>query len=243
VLILAVLIYYLLILLRGTRAMGVLKGLAILFGLYILADILKLNTLVYIIQLIFPGIIVGLVILFQQEIRRGLTAMGQRRVFKVLMSRSSLEMIDEIVKAVHLMSQRRIGALIVLEQDASLSRLIEAGVKLDAEANAKLLVSIFTPYTPLHDGAVVISDGRIAAASALLPLTENPDLDPELGTRHRAAIGLSEQVDAIVIVVSEERGTISLAIHGDIEPCASAEDLRRSLTQILGLEKETKPAA
>jgi uncharacterized protein (TIGR00159 family) len=243
VLILAVLIYYLLILLRGTRAMGVLKGLAVLFGLYILADILKLNTLVYIIQLIFPGIIVGLVILFQQEIRRGLTAMGQRRVFKVLMSRSSLEMIDEIVKAVHLMSQRRIGALIVLEQDASLSRLIEAGVKLDAEANAKLLVSIFTPYTPLHDGAVVISDGRIAAASALLPLTENPDLDPELGTRHRAAIGLSEQVDAIVIVVSEERGTISLAIHGNIEPCAGAEALRRSLTQILGLEKETKPTA
>lgn len=240
-LVLSVAIYYLLLLLRGTRAMHVLRGLLLLLLFFLLVEFLELDTIRYILQLIFPGLIVFMVIIFQQEIRRGLAAMGQRRLLRRLLPQEGAELVDEVVKAAHTLSQKRIGGLIVIEQDASLNRFIESAVKVDSLVSAKLVVTIFTPYTPLHDGAVIIAGGRIAAAAALLPLTEKTDLDPELGTRHRAAVGLSEEMDSIVVVVSEERGTISLALHGELLWDLAPEGLRRTLNQLLGFEKEPKP--
>lgn len=240
-LVLSVVIYFLLLLLRGTRAMHVLRGLLLLLLFFLVAKLSQLNTILYILQLIFPGLIVFMVIIFQQEIRRGLAVMGQRRLLRRLLPQEGSELVDEIVKAVHTLSQKRIGGLIVIEQDASLARFIEGGVKIDSMVSAKILVTMFTPYTPLHDGAVIIAGGRIAAAAVLLPLTEKTDLDPELGTRHRAAVGLSEEMDSIVIVVSEEKGAISVALHGELMWDLGPEGLRRTLNQLLGFEKEQKP--
>jgi diadenylate cyclase len=239
-LILSLVIYYLLLLLRGTRAMHVLRGLLLLLLFFLVVRFAELNTIHYIMRLIFPGFIVFMVIIFQQEIRRGLAVMGQRRLLRRLLPQEGAELVDEVVKASHTLSQKRIGGLIVIEQDASLARFIEGAVKIDSLVSAKLLATIFTPYTPLHDGAVIIAGGRIAAAAALLPLTEKTDMDPELGTRHRAAVGLSEEMDSIVIVISEEKGTISLALHGELMWDLGAEGLRRTLNQLLGFEKETK---
>jgi diadenylate cyclase len=234
--------YYLLLLLRGTRAMHVLRGLLLFLVFYLISRFSGLNTILYILELIFPALIVLMVIIFHQEIRRGLAVIGQRKLLRRLLPQERSEMIDEIVKAVHTLSQKRIGGLIVIEQDASLVRFIEGGVKIDSMVSAKLLVTLFTPYTPLHDGAAIISSGRIAAAAVLLPLTEKTDLDPELGTRHRAAVGLSEEMDSIVIVISEEKGTISIALHGDLMWDVEAEGLRRTLNQLLGFEREAKPS-
>jgi len=239
-LVLSVVIYYLLLLLRGTRAMHVLRGLLLLLLFFLVVKFSELNTILYILQLIFPGLIVFMVIIFQQEIRRGLAVMGQRRILRRFLPQEGAELVDEVVKAAHTLSQKRIGGLIVIEQDASLARFIEGGVKIDSLISAKILTTIFTPYTPLHDGAVIVAAGRIAAAAVLLPLTEKTDLDPELGTRHRAAVGLSEEMDSIVIVVSEEKGTISVALHGDLMWDLGPEGLRRTLNQLLGFEKETK---
>jgi len=239
-LILSVCFYYLLLLLRGTRAMHVLRGLLLFLLFYLAARFSGLNTILYIMELIFPALIVLMVIIFHQEIRRGLAVIGQRRLLRRLLPQERSELVDEIVKAAHTLSQKRIGGLIVIEQDASLARFIEGGVKIDSLVSAKLLVTIFTPYTPLHDGAVIISTGRVAAAAVLLPLTEKTDLDPELGTRHRAAVGLSEEMDSVVIVISEEKGTISVALHGDLMWDIEAEGLRKTLNQLLGFEREPK---
>ena len=237
-LILSVLIYFLLLMVRGTRAMQVLKGLAAGLIFFVAATLLQFTTLIYFFRLILPGLIVGIVLIFQPEIRRGLAGIGQRRFFNVLLSGTGSNLVAEVVKAVNQMAQKRIGGLIVIEQDASLRRLISQGVQIDAEVEASLLVTIFTPHTPLHDGAVIISEGRIAAASVILPLSENPELAPELGTRHRAALGLSEEMDSISVAVSEERGTISLARHGELQHDLDIPTLRSKLNKMLGIEKE-----
>ena len=239
-LVLGALIHYLLLMLRGTRAMHVLRGLALLLAVFLLARLLRFHTLLYILNLLFPALVVALVIVFQQEIRRGLAVIGQRSILGGFFRPGGLTLVDEIVKTAHTLSQRRIGALIVIEQDANLKQFIESATSVDSVVDSKLLATIFTPYTPLHDGAVIISGGRIAAASALLPLSEKPDLDAELGTRHRAAIGLTEETDAIVIVVSEENGTVSMALHGELERNFDPETLRKTLNRLLGYEKELK---
>ena len=165
-LVLGALIHYLLLMLRGTRAMHVLKGLGFLLGVYLAARLLQFQTLLYILDLIFPALIVALVIVFQQEIRRGLAIIGQRSILGGIFRRGGPSLVDEVVKSAHSLSQRRIGALIVIEQEASLKRFIDAAVPVDSVVDSKVLATIFTPYTPLHDGAVIISGGRMAAAES-----------------------------------------------------------------------------
>lgn len=233
----AVIIYQVLMLIRGTRAVQVLIGLIFVWAFSLVAGYLRLHVISSLLDRFWLWFFLALVILFQPEFRRVLAQIGQRGLFLGLIAETQ-SYVEEIVRAACTLSQKRVGALIVLEREASLQRFIESGIQIDSEVNAKLIQSIFSPYTPLHDGAAIIQNGRIAAAACLLPLTERSEVEPELGTRHRAAIGLTEELDAIVIVVSEETGIISLAEAGKLVRNLDEETLSNRLRSLLGLSKE-----
>jgi diadenylate cyclase len=230
----AILIYALLVLIKGTRAMQMLWGIVFIVGLQVTALVLQLKTLGTILTMLLGFLPIAIIVLYQQEIRRMLTALGSTAVFR--WGRRPEEgpvLLNELALAVQALASRRIGSLIVIERRDSLTAWADTGIPLEARFSYDLLLNIFIPGTPLHDGAVIIRGSQILAASCFLPLTTRHELSTELGTRHRAAIGLSEETDALVIVVSEETGTISLAVEDQLLRPLDETTLRNALAEHL----------
>jgi diadenylate cyclase len=227
----SVAIYYLLLLIRGTRAVQVLVGLGALISLRLVADTLDLLTISWILDNFLASAVLIIIVLFQADIRRALARMGG--FLPRLTARQESQVLEEVVRACHALSQRRIGALIALERETGLDDVVSSGAPLDAVVSKDLLFAIFLRESPMHDGAAVIRHGRVALAGAILPLSGRTELPAGLGTRHRAALGLSEETDAVVIVVSEESGGISLAVGGELSRDLDAARLRRALRERL----------
>jgi diadenylate cyclase len=235
IIVVAMLVYRLLLLIRGTRALQMGVGLALVVLAYYLSRWLGLLTMYWFLELLFGQIIVIIVVIFQSDIRRALMRFGARAWWMPGTSEKATSAIEEVVKAATMLAQKRIGGLIVFERDAMLEEFIQRGTVLDSVASKELLYGLFIPSfeNPLHDGAAVIRDGRVWQAGAFLPLTSNPDIDQTLGSRHRAALGISEETDAVVLVVSEERGAISLVFNGNMVRDVDASSLRDALPGLL----------
>jgi diadenylate cyclase len=240
IIIVAFLLYRLFLLIKGTRAAQMLLGLGVLLIAFFLSDYLRLHTIYWIIQSFWAQVVLALIIVFQPEIRKALAHMGETPFLPARAAASELKSIDEIVRATISLSNRKLGALIVLEKDISLKDFIEIGTPLDAKVSKEILLSIFHPSSPIHDGAVIIQVDRIVAAGCFLPITFRTDLSRALGTRHRAAIGITEETDSIAIVVSEETGMISIAVNGKLEPRMEMGDIRKLLTEIFTEKKKRK---
>mgnify|MGYP001217483341 CR=1 FL=1 len=239
ILIVYYLIYRSLLVIKGTRAAPMLGGLTAIVVLYFLSRPLGFVTLGWLLGNFLSSIILVAVVIFQDEIRRGLTKMGLQPLFHRTDKKFYDKTIEDITLVVSKFSKSRVGALIVIQREVGLDEIVEESVTLDALLNRKLLMSIFVKESPLHDGAVLIEGDRIRAAGCVLPLSFNPDLDPNLGTRHRAALGLSERSDALVIVVSEENGSVSLAREGRMIRNLDASMLRDSLHRLLSTKSST----
>jgi diadenylate cyclase len=233
ILLVAFLIYQLFMLVRGRRAAQLLIGVGVFIAVYLLSIRLRLELLRSILAVIVPYTAFALIVLFQTEIRRALIRIG-RRGFGFGGRLQRLEYADEILLAVSKLAQQKTGALIVLERETGLRTFIESGVRLDAELSHYLLLTIFQEGSALHDGAVIVQKDRVAAASCFLPLSMNPALSRKLGTRHRAAIGITEDTDALSVVVSEENGRISAAAFGEIEQGINLRRLDERLAQHFG---------
>ncbi|MBI3668097.1 MAG: TIGR00159 family protein [Acidobacteria bacterium] len=233
ILLVAYLIYQLLLVVRGTRAAHILLGLSVLGVLYFVSRLAELETLHTIMANLIPYSMLAVIVLFQSEIRRTLGRLGRRPFFRAARL-ARAESYDDVLLAVTHLSQARIGTLIVIERDIGLRTFIQSGVVMDARLSHDLLLTIFHPGGPLHDGSVIIQQDRVAAAACFLPLTTNPALAAKLGTRHRAAIGITEESDCLAVVVSEQDGRISLASGGAIEMGLSPEELRQRLLRGLG---------
>jgi diadenylate cyclase len=232
----SILIYELLLLIRGTRAMQMALSGGFLIALFFISQWLDLETVNWVIRNLATYMVFAIIVLFQADIRRALAHFGRAQFFKYFeRSSSDDETVEELVVAATTLAARRIGAIIVIERQIGLRNYIEGGIPLDATVTYDLLTSIFQPNSPLHDGAVIVQGNRIAAAACFLPLSVNPRVSRELGTRHRAALGLTEENDAIAIVVSEESGAISLAIGGGLERGLEAAMLRRRLETLLNV--------
>ena len=216
ILIVAFLIYRFLLLLRGTRGAQMTIGLVVLLGCYALTRYYRLRTLEWLFTNLFTYVVFTIIVLFQNEIRRGLAGIGRTSWFSGKRHIPNKDDFEEIILAATTLASKKIGALIVVERDIGLKNYAESGIALDAVPTYDLLVTIFSPNTPLHDGAVILQQNRIIAAGCFLPLTLDPHLSKELGTRHRAAIGITEETDAVAIIVSEETGTISASVEGKI---------------------------
>ncbi len=228
----AILIYQFLSLVRGTRAAPMLVGVAA-FGLaFYFARLGDLRTLNWLLSTLLPYVVFALIVVFQSEIRRALANLGSRISLRGS-ARSVADVYDDIVLAANLFSQNQTGALIVIEREIGLRTYIESGVALDARLSYDLLATVFRPSAPLHDGAVIVQRDRIAAAACFLPLSMNPVLSTQLGTRHRAAIGVTEETAAVAVISSEETGTISMAVAGSIERELTVERLRERLSALL----------
>jgi diadenylate cyclase len=235
VILVALVLYYVLLLIKGTRAMQMGVGLALVFVVYQMAKRVGLVTLYAMLDTLLTSLVLIIVVVFQHDIRRALMRFGRRPLLTPARAALETQVIEEVVRAATSLAQKRIGALIVFERDALLDEFIEPGTMLDAGVSKEILYSIFIPSfeNPMHDGAVIIRDGRVQQAGAFLPLTASTKLDKSLGTRHRAAIGLSEDTDAAVVVISEERGGISLCFNGNIVRNLDAASLRTALLGLL----------
>jgi diadenylate cyclase len=230
ILVVAFLFYRLLLLWAGTRAIQMLLGLIVLFAVYALAEILQLELIRYLLQAVFIYGPLAAIVIFQPELRSALTRLGQSRFWRYFSRpQASSEIIQVVVQAAEVLARKRIGAIIAVEREVGLEEYARRGSPVHAPVSAELLEAVFTRYGPLHDGAVVVRGESILAARCILPLTQFPVTDRSLGTRHRAAIGLSEETDAVVIVVSEETGAISLAQRGRLERGVTGERLREAL--------------
>ena len=242
ILVVAIIVYKLIMLIRGTRAVQLIKGLSIVIGLYFLSDLLNLTTLNWLMQQFQLMIVVALPIVFQPELRRALEQLGRGKIFSgaspLLGVEDMSKLINEIVYAVEFLKKDKKGALIVIERKTGLNDYIESGVKIDAVASMELLVNIFSPNSPLHDGAIIIRGDRIEAAGCFLPLTDSPYLSKQLGTRHRAALGIAEHSDAVVIIISEETGAVSLAHEGELTRFLDRDNLKKNLEEILLTKNE-----
>src|SRR3990170_5145017 len=228
--IVSILIYEFLKLIRGTRAVQMAVGSLFIVGLFYLSRLAPLQTVNWMIRNMLVYVAFAAIVIFQSDIRRALAHFGQAPFFRYFNRQEAAgETIEEVVVAATMLSTRRIGAIVAIERDIGLRNYIESGIPLDAELTYDLLVTVFQPGSPLHDGAVVIQEDRVAAAACFLPLTVNPRVSRELGTRHRAAIGLTEESDAAAIVVSEETGQIALALDGNIHRGLSPDELRERL--------------
>ncbi len=232
ILLVAVIIYEVLAIIRGTRAAPMLAGLAAVAVAFYLARIGELVTLNWLVSHLLPYMVFALIVVFQAEIRHMLSDVG-RRVSFLRGSTVEGDSYDDIVLAANLFSQHQTGALMVIEREIGLRTYIESGVAMDARLSYDLLATIFRPSAPLHDGAVIIQKDRLAAAACFLPLSMNPVLSTQMGTRHRAGIGITEETDAIAVIVSEESGAISMAVGGKIERDLTAEQLREALSNEL----------
>jgi len=242
VLLLYAIIYAFLRFTEGSRGAGVLKGVAffvlfVLLAVSILARWWNLEQVRLILHFAGGAAITALIVIFQPELRRALAKLGQTPFLGVFM-RGRVDIVEEIVGAVGRLSKNKIGALVAFERDVDLSGYVERGVILDAEVRSELVLTIFYPGTELHDGAVVLQGGRIAAAGCLFPFTDNPALDPQIGTRHRAGIGITEETDAICVIVSEETGIISLVVGGELERGFEPRQLETRLRELYVHEQQ-----
>ena len=230
-------IYKVMMLIKGTRAVQLVKGLFVLIIAFFISDLLQLNTISWFLSSIHLAILVALPIVFQPELRRALERLGRGKFFGSSTTYLGVEdrskLINELVRSVQALSKNNYGALIVIENETGLSDFIETGVKVDSVVAVELLLNIFAPNTPLHDGAIIVRGNRIAAAGCFLPLTDSPYLSKQLGTRHRAALGVTETSDCVVIVVSEETGTISVAHDGELTRYLEEKNLKEMLEDIL----------
>jgi diadenylate cyclase len=244
ILLVALGIYWLLLLIKGTRAVQILLGLMALIAMRLIADIFDLMTVRWILDRFLSPAVLIIIILFQADIRRALARMGRGFVPRLAEHQES-QILEEVVRAAQILSQKRVGALIVLERDTNLEDLVEGGTRVDGSVTKELLVSIFLPYSPLHDGAVIIREGHIADAGCVLPLSARTDLPEGLGTRHRAAVGITEESDAVVVVVSEETAAISVVMAGEITRGLDTPELRVALRGAFtrSREVEAPPAA
>jgi len=238
ILIVAVVLYNLFLLIRGTRAIQMLLGLTVLLLAYFAAVKIGLYTVSWVLQNFLGAAVLVVIILFQPEFRRVLANVGRAPLLRLFNPGKEEQVIQEIVKAVQSLAARRVGALIAIQRESDLANHVEGGVPVDATVSRELLFSIFLPASPIHDGAVVVQGARIAQAGCLLPLSEDLELPKEYGTRHRAAIGLTEGTDAVVIVVSEETGAISMATEGRIRRSLDGAALMEVLEKIFGAIKE-----
>lgn len=237
-------LYEMLLLIRGTRAAQMALSGGFLLALFFLSEWLQLETVNWVIRNLAAYVVVAIIVLFQSDIRRALAHFGRLPFFRYLERlEAANETIEELVVSATNLSARRIGAIIAIERRIGLRNYIESGIPLDATITYDLLTSIFQTGSPLHDGAVIVQGERIAAAACFLPLSVNPLVSRDLGTRHRAALGLTEENDAVAIVVSEETGNISLALGGVLERGLSAEALRGRLKTLLGTRREATPRA
>ena len=241
ILILWIVFYRILVFFEGTRAFQVLKGIVYLLVAFLLSIILGLNTLNWLLTHFFAISIIAILIIFQQELRQGLARLGQQHLFNIALEESEIiAIIDQLTSAVYKLSSKKIGCLIAVERETRLKTYVESGLTIDSKVSEELIQSIFTPASPLHDGGVIVKGERIAAASCLFPLSENPHFSKIIGTRHRAALGMSEQTDAIVIVASEENGEISVAADGKLIPIANRERLIGTLKNFLIRQNKKK---
>jgi len=247
--IIAVVLYYLMLWIKNTRAWFLMKGVAVILGFFVIATILEMDTILWIAKSVFSIGVTALVIILQPEMRKALEQLGQKKIFSSVFafesgkpeeSQFSDKTIREIVRACVEMGKVKTGALIVVAQNDLLTEYENTGIAVDAIVSSQLLINIFEHNTPLHDGAVIIKGNRIQSATCYLPLSDNMQLSKELGTRHRAGVGISEVTDAMTIIVSEETGKISVAYRGDITRNLRAEDIERHLGKIQNKPKEEK---
>ncbi|CDE69798.1 MULTISPECIES: diadenylate cyclase CdaA [Jutongia] len=243
IVILAFVIYHVALWIKNTRAWMLLKGIIVLLACYVIAYILRMNVIVWIFERTISIGITALMIVFQPELRRALEELGQKKIVSTLIpfddtrnqnERFSERSINEIVKATVEMAKAKTGALIIMEKDIDLSEYERTGIELDSTISSQLLVNIFEHNTPLHDGAVIIRGDRIVSATCYLPLSDNMGLSKELGTRHRAGVGISEVTDSLTIIVSEETGRISVAVGGKLLRNIDGDLLRKKLTEMQG---------
>ncbi|MEP6783466.1 MAG: diadenylate cyclase CdaA [Acidobacteriota bacterium] len=238
ILVVAIIIYELLKLLRGTRAMQIAVGIASIVGLFYLSRGLQLETLNWLIRNVIGYVVFAVIVLLQADIRRALAHLGRGKLLRRLDRKvADDDTVEELVVAATTLASKKIGAIVVIERSIGLRNYIESGIPLDAKLTYDLLVSIFQPTSPLHDGAVIVQGERAAAAACFLPLTINPKLSRELGSRHRAAIGVTEENDAVAIVVSEETGRISIVEDGALEHDIDSERLRARLRSVVTLPR------
>lgn len=230
----AYIVYRIMLLIRGTRAQQVLNGLGLIALAFAAAKLFHLRTLSWILDNFISSFVLIVIVVFQHDIRRGLSRVGKRQIFEGIAYGQGAFLVDELTRAAEAMAKDRIGAIMLIEREADLGELAETGIRVDARISTGLLNQMFLPPGPLHDGAVLIQHGRISSAAVFLPLTQNPRLDPSLGTRHRAAVGATEEVDAVAIVVSEERGQISVAEGGALTRDLDGAMLRKVLQRYFG---------
>jgi len=240
-------VYKILTLIKGTKAVQLLKGIFVIIIARLATDFFGLETLGWMLQQVIEFGFLAIIIIFQPEIRRGLEQIGRGKLFQRSISQVEEEqtrLIEAMKKSVSYMAKRRIGALISIEKETGLNEYIETGIGLNAEISSELLINIFIPNTPLHDGAVIMQKDKISAAACYLPLSESPFISKELGTRHRAALGLSEVTDAITIVVSEETGAISLTLNGNLHRNLTLEEFEGLLRKMwFGSAQESNAAS
>jgi len=242
ILIVAVIVYHFALVLKKDAAVRLLIFLLIFFACFYFALLSGFSSTTWLLRTIFSSALIILAIIFQGDIRRALLSLGRRPATATTQDETT-ETIEELTKAVGEMSKKRIGALIVIVRLLPIDHLVEVGTEIDAKVTSELLNSIFLPYSPIHDGAVIIHNGKLTKAGCLLPLSKNPDIAKSFGTRHRAALGLSELVDALVMVVSEETGNISLVYNGKIYYDLEQAEIRRMLRKSLDFMRTQKAAA
>lgn len=224
ILILWFVFYRMLVFFEGTRAFQVLRGITYLIIAYLISQVLGLDTIIWLLTKFFGLSIIAILIIFQQELRQGLARLGQGHLFSISLGEAELvASIDEIVDAVYKLSKKKIGCLVAIERETRLTSYTESGVAIEGKISSSLLQTIFMPTAPLHDGGVIVKGDRVLAASCLFPLSDNPNFSKIVGTRHRAAVGLTEQTDAVVVMVSEETGEVSVACDGRFIPVANNE--------------------
>lgn len=232
ILIVAFIIYRTMLLIKGTRAEQMLLGLAMIVIIYFLSQWAGLLTLRWILNNFLSSLILIIIVIFQHDIRRALAQIGRPSILGTSHKAGKIHELEELIKATFTLARERIGALMVLERNVGLKEYVEMGREVDAKLSSEMLLSIFHPSSPLHDGAVIIREERIVAAGSFLPLSTNPYIDKTLGTRHRAGVGITEETDAVVIIVSEERGEVSLAIDGMIRQNLDLPTLRKALQDV-----------
>ena len=233
-------IYRMFLLIKGTRAVQMLLGLAVILLVYVSAQVGELYTLHWILDNFLSSIILVIVVIFQNDIRRALIHVGRNPFFADLSYREESEILEELTKACSTLATRRIGALIVIERETGINDFLEVGVETDAKVSSELIQTVFNPASPMHDGALVLQEGRLKRAGCFLPLTQETAVSRKLGTRHRAAIGLTELVDAVAIVVSEETGKVSVVVGGRLTKDLDSPTLKRVLTRLLNPRKTTR---
>lgn len=234
IIIVAFVFYQLFLLIKGTKAVQMFLGLAVLIIISAIAQFLQLTLVSWLLKLLWSFWVIAFIVLFQPELRDGLARIGENRFLQIFLKKEHKpEFIEEIVEAIEFMANKKTGALIVIERKTGLRNFVETGTKISGEISMQFLITLFFPHSPLHDGAVIIKDREIVAAGCILPLTKNPNVEKTLGMRHRAGLGITEETDAIAIIVSEETGDISFVIKGTLTKLVDSKMLSKILNNLL----------